>query len=88
MPAVEQIEDVRALQAIAAQLEIELRTTQAFMAMMILANGGRIEVPEEVAGQVPEDFEISVTRDEKVAIFTVVDGEEAEKLRDVTVIAM
>lgn len=87
MPAIEEITDVKALQAIAVQLELELRTTQAFMAMMILSNDGKIEVPEEVAEQVPEDFEISVTRDEKVATFTVISGEEAATARKVTVTA-
>jgi hypothetical protein len=81
MPAVEQITDVRVLQTIAAQLELELRTAQAFMGMMILASGGKIDVPEEVSGQLQDDFEINVTRDEKVATFSVVMGEEAAALR-------
>jgi hypothetical protein len=87
MATIENIDDVRALRAIAAQLELELRTTQAFMAMMIVANDGKIEVPEQVAEQVPDDFEISVTRNESVATFTVVSGEEAAELRKVTVSA-
>lgn len=81
MPAVEQIDDVRALRAIAAQLELELRTMQAFMAMVLIASGGTVLVPESVAGEVPDDFEISVTRDESNATFKVVSGEEAAALR-------
>lgn len=82
MPSVEQITDVRALQSIAAQLELELRTAQAFMGMMIIASGGKIEVPVEASEQLADDFEISVTRDDKVATFTVVSGAEADALRE------
>lgn len=81
MPAVEDINDVRVLQRIAATLELELRSAQAFMGMMILACGGSIDVPEEFAEALDNDFEISVTRDDKVATFTVVQGEEAAALR-------
>lgn len=82
MPAVEQIDNVAVLQQIAAQLELELRTAQAFMGMMIIANGGKIEVPVEASEQLSDDFEISVTRDDKVATFTVVSGEDADALRE------
>lgn len=81
MPRVEDIKDVRVLQNIAAQLELELRTAQAFMGMMILASGGKIDVAEEFAEALDDDFEISVTRDDKVATFTVIQGEEADALR-------
>lgn len=82
MPTVEQINSVPVLQRIAAQLEMELRTAQAFMAMMIIANGGKIDVPVEASEQLEDDFEISVTRDDKVATFTVVSGGEASALRE------
>jgi hypothetical protein len=81
MARVEDIDNVKVLQSIAAQLELELRTAQAFMAMMIIASDGKIEVPQEVSEQVPDDFEISVTRDHTVATFTVISGEEANALR-------
>jgi hypothetical protein len=38
-------------------------------------------VPEEFAEALDDDFEISVTRDDKVATFTVVQGADAEALR-------
>jgi hypothetical protein len=81
MPSVEDINNVQVLQRIAATLELELRSAQAFMGMMILASGGKIDVPEEFAEALDDDFEISVTRDDKVATFTVVQGADAEALR-------
>lgn len=79
---VEDIDNLDALRKIAVTLEMELRSAQAFMGMMILACGGKIEVPEEFAEALSDDFEISVTRDEKVATFTVVQGEDADALRE------
>lgn len=76
------VTETQALRAIVGRLELELRTAHAFLAMAIMSQGGSMEIPEEAAEAVPDDFEVKITRDEKVATFTVISGEEAQEFRE------
>jgi hypothetical protein len=73
--------EVAVLRAIVGRLELELRTAHAFLGMALMSQGGSMEVPEEAAEALPDDFEIKVTRDDKVATFTVISGPEAAEFR-------
>ena len=75
------ISEVQALRAIIGRMEVEVRTAQALLAMVILAQGGSVEVDKRYFDELPDDFEVKLTRDDDKATFTVIYGEEAEQFR-------
>ncbi len=76
------VDELEVLRAVVGRLEMEVRTAHAFLAMAIMSQGGSLQVSEADADSIPNDFEVKVTRDDKVATFTVISGPEAQEFRD------
>lgn len=81
------ITEEQALRAIVGRLELELRTTQAFLAIAILSQGNKIEAAKEHFDSLPNDFEVAVYRDDEKVTYTVLSGDEAEQYREAQVVA-